>query len=287
MQVITRLQHALSHAGAPRLRKSQRTRFATVNGQWFKRLILHDAFLAAEMERNLTHFGPSELIPPFLIRYEHEVWVEYVPGKPVRHGDARTARDLAAFYAAVNTRRSREVALAQTGFDTRLERDLRFLGMVGVLDRSTSEALWTVREAVRPERVRVGFDYTDPILKNFIRHRDTGALAAVDVESLRDGQLIGTGPAKALMRWMEPHRAAFFDAYRAAAGIDLEPGFAYVKLCFLAGYTRLKVMERKWRYVQPQRFQRLLAFADLPATSTRAPVETETSVQIRPGAAAS
>ena len=41
------------------LLKSQDLRFVTINGQRFKRLILRDSFLAAEIERRLESFGAS------------------------------------------------------------------------------------------------------------------------------------------------------------------------------------------------------------------------------------
>jgi hypothetical protein len=248
----------MSRAGGTRLQKSQNARFVTFNGHRFKRLILRDSFLAAEIERNLTNFGPSPWIPPFVIRYEHEIWVEYVEGRRLTEGDETLVRDLAEFYAAINARRTHDVALDNTHFDGRLRLDLRFLSKVGILDGASYEALCEAAGRLRPERVRVGFDYTDPVLKNFVRRRDTGALCAVDVESLEDGQLIGTGAAKALLRWMAPYRHSFFDAYQAASGTDLRAGFDYVELCFLAGYMKLMFMERKWRHVQPEVFERFL-----------------------------
>lgn len=251
----------MSRARGARLQKSQNARFVTFNDQRFKRLILRDSFLAAEIERNLMHFGPSELVPPFVIRYEHEIWVEYVEGEPLARGDETAARDIAVFYAAVNAKRAREVPLAETHFDGRLRLDLRFLDKVGVLEDAVYRGLCDAAAAIRPARVRVGFDYTDPVLKNFIRHAESGAICAVDVESLEDGQLIGTGAAKAFLRWMEPYRDSFFDAYRAAGGSDLQHGFAYVELCFLAWYMKLMFMERKWRHVRPEVFRRFLAKA--------------------------
>ncbi|MDX1710733.1 MAG: hypothetical protein R3316_06310 [Rhodovibrionaceae bacterium] len=258
---IKRLRYLLSRAGGTRLQKSQNLRFVTFNGQRFKRLILRDSFLAAEIERNLLRFGPSERIPPFVIRYEHEIWVEYIPGERLQQADDKAARDVAAFYASVNARRARHLPLEETHFHGRLQLDLRFLNKVGMLDDAALAELEEGAEALKPADVWVGFDYTDPVLKNFVRRQDSGAVAAVDVESLEDDQLIGTGAAKACLRWMEPHRDAFLEAYAAGGEApDFRPYFGYVELCFLVAYKKLMFMERKWKHVDPgvfDRFRRL------------------------------
>jgi len=260
---LKRLRSFVSRGHGVRLKKSQSAHFVTFAGQRFKRLILRDSFLAAQIERNLMLFGPSDLIPPFVIRYEHEIWVEYVEGERPSRGDETTARKVAAFYAAVNGRRTRLVALDDTPYDGRLQLDLRFLNKVGVLEDATYRRICDAAVEIRPARVRVGFDYTDPVLKNFVQRPPNGTICAVDVESLEDQQLIGTGAAKALLRWMQPHRSIFFDSYSAAGGPDIRRDFTYIELCFLAWYMKLMFMERKWRHVQPETFHRL--FAEMPA----------------------
>ena len=256
--LIKRCGYYLSRAGGHRLQKSQAVRFVTLQGHRFKRVILRDSHMAAQIERNLLTYGPSELLPAFVARYEHEVWVEYVAGDRLASADEATARDLATLYAVIHHRRTRTVALDDTLFHDRLRFDLRFLRNVAVVDAETTRALHELAERCKPARVRVGFDYTDPVLKNLVRRRHDGALCAVDVESLEDDQLVGVGAAKAFLRWAEPYRDAFFDAYRRASGTDLRDGFVYVELCFLAGYMKLMFLERKRRHLEAPAFDRLL-----------------------------
>jgi hypothetical protein len=253
---IKRLRYFLSRAGGTRLQKSQNLRFVTFNGQRFKRLILRDSFLAAEIERNLLRFGPSRRIPPFVIRYEHEIWVEYVDGARLTQPDAAAATDLAAFYAEVNARLARRLPLEETRFHGCLQLDLRFLHKVGMLDDAACREILETAERLKPAEVWVGFDYTDPVMKNFVRRADDGAICAVDVESLEYDQLIGTGAAKACLRWMEPHRHSFLTAYGRTDAPDFRPYFDYVELCFLVGYKKLMFMERKWKYLDPGVFER-------------------------------
>jgi len=62
-------------------------RFVTINGHRFKRLILHDSYLAAGIERNLEAFGESAYFPRLVARHENEIWVEFVEGEPLRTAD--------------------------------------------------------------------------------------------------------------------------------------------------------------------------------------------------------
>lgn len=68
-----RLQHLLARLFGPRLLKSQRLYFVTINGRRFKRLVLRDSYLAAEIERNLERFGTSPYFPTLIARHENEI----------------------------------------------------------------------------------------------------------------------------------------------------------------------------------------------------------------------
>ena len=85
-RLTRRLRYLLSRLLGNRLQNSQQTSFETLNGQRFKRLILRDSALAAELERNLEAFQGSGHFSPVAIRYEHELWLEYVEGSPIAQG---------------------------------------------------------------------------------------------------------------------------------------------------------------------------------------------------------
>ena len=61
-----------------------------------------DSFLAAEIEQHLGRFVESGYFPPMVARYDHEIWLEYVEGIPVRYVDEQFVLNLAGFYSTVN-----------------------------------------------------------------------------------------------------------------------------------------------------------------------------------------
>ncbi len=240
------------------LQKSQDLRFVTINGHRFKRLILRDSYMAEKIEANLGKFGPSDFFPPLVTRFENEVWVEYVDGIRIDAIDDARIRQFAAFYRSVYARRPQRIDLEQTIFADRLRQDLRFLHQVGVLPDNTHRDLLSVAQEIAPDAVWVGFDYVDPVLKNFIERSDGRGLCAIDVESLVDGQLIGTGVAKACVHWLEPGRTAFC---REIADLDPPEFLAYfpfVELCLIARWSKTKFLTGKFRLLEPKLFDRFL-----------------------------
>lgn len=238
--------------------KSQDLHFVTINGRWFKRLILGDSYMAAQIEENLTKFGPSDLVPPLVSRFEDEVWVEYVDGRPIRDLNEEIVRKLAEFYATVHVRRPRMVAIEETGRPARLFQDLRFLSQAGILDTAKYEALAEAAGRLIPEQVAIGFDYVDPVLKNFVIRDDTGGICAIDVESLRDDQVIGTGVARACVHWLAPHREVFFEHFARAGGPPFTAYFPFVEFCLRARWTKTNYLTGKLKYVDPALFDRFL-----------------------------
>ncbi len=98
---LKRVKYFLSRLFGTRLQKAKGIHFVTVNGHRFKRLILCDSFLATEIEQHLEGFRESGYFPPLVARYEHEIWLEYVEGIPVRSVDEDLVLKIAEFYATV------------------------------------------------------------------------------------------------------------------------------------------------------------------------------------------
>lgn len=230
-------------------------RFATVGGHRFKRIIFGDSWMASRVERNLDSFADTALFPPLVARYENEIWVDYVRGTRPSGDDAGFVELLADFFATLYRRAPRRMRLADTAVPARLERDLRFLGNVGVIGETHAAELRRTAARLAPEEVWVGFDYVDPVLKNFVVTPEGGGMRAVDVEALCDDELLGTGVARALARWAEPHRPVLLERVMRGEAPDFGRYFGYVELSFTAAYTALMVLEQKWKYVEPARFE--------------------------------
>lgn len=228
----------------------------TIGDRRFKRVIFGDSWMASEVERNLERFADVALFPPLLARYEREIWVDFVPGTRPNPDDPGVVELVANFFATLYRRDSRCLPLAETRAPMRLERDLRFLGHAGIVGERVASELEGAAARLAPDRAWVGFDYSDPVLKNFVLASGRERLCAVDVEALWGEQLIGTGVAKALARWAEPHRESLLSRVLRDGTPDFGRYFAYVELSFAAAYTALMVLERKWKFVEPSRFDR-------------------------------
>ena len=255
-RLARRLRYLCSRAVGNRLQNSQRTLFTTRNGKRFKRLILRDTALAAECERNLEAFKGSPHFPSVAIRYEHELWLEYIEGSPLVDVDATLVKKIADFYAATYRHSAQTVNLTETVALYRLQRDLSLLNQVGVLSESVYHNLSSIAEKLAPESVWIGFDYVDAVRKNFIvTHRD-GLVCGVDVDSLRKDQLIGTGVISALTHWLGPLQNAFFQHLFRDGVPDFRPYLPFIELCYLAAWTKMYFFEKKKKRIDPGRFER-------------------------------
>ena len=247
------VRYALSRLAGTRLQKSQKIYLVDNGGARFKRIVLHDAHLAARIANSLEGFGPSPWLPGLVACYEREVWVDYVAGQTVTAADEEFVNRLAAFYGHLYAR----APLASSGpGSVWVDRDLHFLSKTAVIDRQLYSDLIARLPALVPQHLWTGYDYVDPVLKNFVTGVN-GQLYAIDVESLEPGQLLGLGVAKACARWMAPYRTTFFDVLRRTAAPDIFPYFSFIELVFVASYTKLMYLEKKWKNVDPTRFAHL------------------------------
>ncbi len=254
-RLIRRVRFALSRWLPSALQKSQHLYFVTMNGHRLKRVVQSDSYLAAEIEKSLREFGETRCLPPLVIRYEREVWVEFVAGAPIQRVDDAVIARFAAFFAEIHGRRPREVVTDGAPFHAELLQNLRFLGKVGVLEDAACRDVVAGVDRITPETAWVGFEYKDPVLKNFVLRKGDGRICAVDVESLSRDTQIGIGVAKALVRWMEPHRGAFFAELKKLDVPNFWGYLPYVELVFLAQWTTRAYFERKWKFVNPERIE--------------------------------
>ena len=238
-----RLSYGWSRLRGIRLQKSQTVRFVTIGEKRYKRIILRDSYLADRMRRRLERFGATDRFPPLVTAYEHEVWVGFLAGEPLGPTDEAQLAALADFYAHVYGRDATLVELSETAFPYRLSNDLTFLRDVRVLSEAAYEEIQQSLLRITPQRVWLGWDYTDAVRKNFIRRASDGAICAIDIEALEDEQLLGTGIAKAFVRWLEPQREAFLAQMRRSDAPDFIGYLPYTELCFLACYMKVGFLE--------------------------------------------
>ncbi|MDZ7839982.1 MAG: hypothetical protein U5R46_04045 [Gammaproteobacteria bacterium] len=243
--------------------KRQKAYFLTLHGHHFKRLILGDAWQAERIERELERFQGENGFPPLIVRHENELLLRYVDGRPFDPADPADREALARFYARLYRKSPRRESAQALPLTARLHRDLRFLADVGVLDQPDVPALQARAASLQPDQVWLGYDYVDPVAKNFVL-TDAG-MVAVDVESLVSDEVLGTGIAKARVHWLaDAQTKAFLEAIASAGGPDLGAQLPWVELCFLAGWTKRKVLQGKHGFVQPPLLKRFITSEAAP-----------------------
>lgn len=252
-----RLRLRLFETFGNRLPRTQRLYLVTINGQRFKRLVLPDAHQAWMIATNLREFGAAGIYPSLLIERENELWVEYVEGRRIEQADTDIVAKLARLFAVLYRRRPRLVCSEDTPFNHSLHVDLHFLNQVGVLGDGIYRQLDKLADVLTPSKVWVGYDCTDAILKNFVICED-GRIRGVDVESLGGDQPTGIGVAKARLRWLGGYTDRFLAELRASDALCFDAYLPFLDLCFLAFWTKSSFLERKQRFVNPERFERFV-----------------------------
>ncbi len=222
----------------------------------YKRLILCDSFLANEIAGNLEHFRQAGFFPDLVAQYEQELWLEFVEGEKVRSVNESLVQNIAEFYATVYGKNPIFLDTEDTQFVERLLRDLRFLHSIGVLTQDAFQDIQAVVPELTPTHVWVGYDYTDPVLKNFIVRSDNGRLCVIDVDGIAGNQLLGMGVAKACFRWIGPHRSLFFSSLAQHGAPDIGQYFSFVELCFLGKWTKRAFLEHDWNVIDAALFER-------------------------------
>ena len=184
--------------------------------------------------------------------------MEFIDGRRVERVDDALIDALAGLFCVLMRRAPRRVPLCDTPWLANLELDLAFLARVGVLGAAQAQRLGAVARERAPAEVWVGYDCIDAILKNFV-WADGGGLRAVDVESLGADVLLGTGAAKASLRWLGARRGDFLARLSELGAPDFMPYFDFVELAFRAFWQKSSFLEKKRRFVDPGIFARFLA----------------------------
>ena len=254
--LLKRMKYFLSRLFGTRLQKNKSLHVVTVNGHRFKRLILCDSYLADEVERHLNCFLDSGYFPPLVARYEQELWLEYVEGEPIQSVDESFVLKMAEFYATVYGNNPVLIDANQTPFSSRLHQDLRFLFQVGILPQASYLDLQNAVSDLTPKQVWVGYEYTDPVLKNFLLRPENKRICVVDVDGLAENQLLGVGVAKACVRWLGPYQSLFFTSLAKNGAPDFHAYFGFVELCFLAKWTKRAFLEQDWKVIDSTKFER-------------------------------
>lgn len=254
------LGRRLYFAALPRFRavfaKRQSVHFVRINGRIYKRVVMGDSHEADAVERALAASPPEAGFPPLVQRHENELLLGFIEGRrfePARVNDRRLlVAFLAALYAGSRTRES-SAALRR-----RFDIDADFLLQAGLIHERLHRALVELADAVQPEWLAVGLDYTDPVAKNFVVDGDR--LYAIDVEALRLEMPLATAIAKAAVHWLpDAEVSSMVDDVATGSGVELAPQFPFVELCFRVGWTKRKLLQGRHRSIRTRLLEDLAA----------------------------
>jgi len=232
-----------------------RVRRITLNGRDFKRVTFSDSAAARRVADRLERFRHAGCFPGLVAAMDAELLLEFVPGRPLETPfDAEAVDRIGRFYGALYSADPRRVVTVETPFPDELQRDLAFLRDVGVLDAEAQRDLSAAAQCDVPEFVYLGWDYLDPLPRNFVV-AESGRLIAVDVESLEPDRLLGGGLAKSLRRGAEAARAELVATVERESELSLEPQLPFAELHFLAGWTKHAYLKGRGRLVDASHFE--------------------------------
>ncbi|MEN1729200.1 MAG: hypothetical protein AAGJ52_12245 [Pseudomonadota bacterium] len=237
------------------LGKSQRVFFVQINGQRYKRVVFGDSAQADRVATAVQSCQAVTPLPRLYHQHENELWFEFVEGQRL---DADAHQDaLAHLFAALHGLNHREVPLDQTTMHQQLSNDLEFLKQVAVLDDRQTVELQQRADALRPDRVLLGADYLDPVLKNFV-FKD-GRAVIIDLESIDLDALLGTGVAKCGLHWLpQDQRSDFVERIIELGAPDFRAQRDYAELALITGWTKRKLLAGKRGRIRVEHFDRFL-----------------------------
>lgn len=236
--------------------KSHTVHIVRVAGVDFKRVTFGDAATAASVAAGLEDLRDSDCFPRLLMHHVNQVWVDFVVGRPPRSSQSSDQASLIDFFVRLYSQPGAVCSAETSTQQARLRRDLSFLVQVGLLDGQRFDRIERLAVDVCPDRVWTGYDYVDPLSKNFILSGEKAV--AIDVEALAGPVVLGTGLAKARLRWPRDPTREVLARLAEESGRDLRPQAAWAELCFLAEYFKQKVLQGKPGYLRLDAFDRLL-----------------------------
>jgi hypothetical protein len=239
--------------------KQQRVYLVEAGSLRLKRIEMLDSARAAIKEEMLVQLAAAEILPKVVARHHRDLWIEFIEGTAVDPRDPRLPEDFAALLTALYG--SGATATAPRGIyaPEAIAQDLDLLRRAGCLTAGTAANATALLPSVVPSALWIGFDHTDLLVRNMLRRGD-GRLCLIDVESVVSGEAVGTGFAKACVRWIGSARERYVEAVRRRS--DTPPFLAYLpylEIRFLAAWSKRSLLLGKETLVQPRLFDDWIA----------------------------
>lgn len=235
--------------------RAKNARVVRMGGRPYKRVTLPDSYVASVVAHNLLPFRDSGLFPRLIAVEDNELLLEFVAGTTLPESlDASFIERYVGFFSVLYNMDRERVKLSETDFERELKEDLDFLVDVSILSPRVRRDLEVHLERITPNEVWVGYDFLDPLPKNFVL-TDDDRLVAIDVEDLRPGQLIGSGIAKSVIRALPAHRERLLDGLALRSDLDLRPEMPFIELHFLAHWTKRAFLKGSQKLIDASLFE--------------------------------
>jgi len=235
--------------------RAKHARVVELGGRPYKRITLPDSYVASKVARNLSRFRDMGIFPRLIAVEDNELVLEFVAGthlsEPV---DPSFVDRFVGFFSVVYNVDRRRAKLSETDFEREVRENLDFLVDVSLLSADVRRDLETALDRVTPNEVWVGYDFMDPLPKNFIWTPDE-RLVAIDVEDLHSDRLVGCGLAKAVLRALPAHREQLLDGLAARASCELRPAMRFIELHFLAQWTKSAFLKGSEKLIDVSLFE--------------------------------
>lgn len=237
--------------------KRQSVYFVDINGHRYKRVVFGDSLQSTETEQALAQFDGAGCFPNLIERHENELLLEFVEARRFDPDQSADRQLFEAFLATLWSHEATHQAPTGPAPARQLAADLHFLARSGVIDDSLAGQLQSLGERTTPGTLWLGFDYLDPVAKNFVV--EDGHLVAVDVESLRPEAMLGTGLVQAAVHWLDRDEVpGALERIHAAGAPDLAGQIRFVELAFRVAWTKRKLLQGKRHAVKPELLEELV-----------------------------
>jgi hypothetical protein len=235
--------------------RTKHARVVQLGGRPYKRVTLPDSHIASAVARNLVPFRDSGVFPRLISVEDNELLLEFVAGAalPEPIDGSWVDRFIGFFCVIYNLDRSR-MKLSETEFERELCENLEFLVEVSILSPALHRELTDSLDRITPSEVWVGYDFMDPLPKNFVL-TDDDRLVAIDVEDLCPGRLMGGGIAKWVLRAFPAGREQLLEGLASRANLDLRPEMPFIELHFLAEWTKQAFLKGSEKLIDVSLFE--------------------------------
>jgi hypothetical protein len=240
----------------PKIRYTYHDTYLVVaNGHKFKLLILGDSYMTARIATNLKTFSSFGIFPDIVGVYDNEIWLEFIEGNIIDKLDHDVINKMAHFYSVLFNKAPEKVSATEFGFVQKTHKNLKILNKLDFFTDDIYTNLDRKLINITPEDVWIGYDYTDPFLGNFILTPERNLLA-IDVESVYNGRLLGTGIAKALALWPDQYGEKLFQEVCKLPIPDFRPYFTFVEISCLAEWVVRSVLQQRRPFVDSSYFDK-------------------------------